>query len=163
MKLHTLRQELTLEQPLEKVYDFFANPENLERITPPWLRFRIVSPQPVQMKQGATIDYKLRIHGIPIRWTSQITDCKPPFRFVDEQLKGPYKVWIHEHIFEPGPDGGTKIIDKISYAAAGGSLINNLFVRPDLRRIFQYRSEKIVEILGGVPLDVKAHSPEDRL
>jgi ligand-binding SRPBCC domain-containing protein len=98
MKIHQLQTEIWLPQPRERIFEFFADPGNLERLTPAWLRFRIVT-KPREIAEGVLLDYKLRIHGFPIQWQSQITEWHPPHRFVDRQTKGPYRLWLHEHTF----------------------------------------------------------------
>lgn len=140
--------ELILPRPREEVFDFFSDPRNLEAITPPWLRFSILTACPVKMCVGALINYRLRIHGIPVRWQTEITAWEPPRRFVDEQRRGPYREWIHEHRFEPH-ELGTKAIDVVRYNVPGGKLINWLFVAGDVRRIFEYRRRKLQGILGS--------------
>src|SRR3954468_23005074 len=106
----TLCARILLPRPVTEVFMFFAEPGNLETLTPPWLRFHILTPQPILMRAGARIDYRLRVHGLPVRWQSEITAWEPPVRFVDEQRRGPYRVWVHEHTFEEG-DGGTEVRD----------------------------------------------------
>lgn len=135
--------------PIDRVFDFFSRAENLERLTPPFLNFHIVNP-PSALGEGTTIDYRLSLHGIPIRWRSAITAWDPPRRFVDEQVRGPYRRWRHTHAFEPR-DGGTLIRDEVEYATWGGALVNRLFVAPDLRRIFRYRRQALSEHFGGPP------------
>lgn len=132
---------------LEDVFSFFSSASNLELLTPKWLRFEILSPEPIAMREGTRIDYRLRIKGVPLTWKSVISVWEPPYRFVDEQLHGPYREWRHEHRFEKTGDG-TRIIDSIRYDHLGGSLVNRLFVRPDLERIFSYRQEKMGELFG---------------
>ena len=137
----TLRSIL-LPKPLEEVFAFFSDLSNLQTLTPNWLDFSILTPMPIQIQLGAVIDYRLRLHGFPIRWQSEITAWEPPHRFVDEQRRGPYKLWIHEHSFE-ARDGGTRVSDFVRYAAPGGPVIEWLFVRRDVERIFQFRREKL--------------------
>ena len=143
--LITLNTRLWLPQPLPEVFAFFADAGNLERITPPWLRFRILSPQPVEMRAGALIDYRLRLHWVPIRWRSEITAWDPPRRFVDEQRRGPYRTWIHEHEFAER-DGGTEARDTVRYAVLGGVLVDVLGVRRDVGKIFEYRERRLREL-----------------
>ncbi|MBS0633651.1 MAG: SRPBCC family protein [Verrucomicrobia bacterium] len=138
MASHTFESELWLPCARELVYPFFADARNLEKITPPWLRFRIITPTPIPMRVGARIDYRLRIHGFPVRWQTEITRWDPPFAFVDEQRRGPYRQWIHTHTFEE-KDGGTLCRDKVVYSVPGGEFINWLVVQRDVQTIFTYR------------------------
>jgi len=139
-------------RPLEEVFSFFADPVNLEELTPHFLQFKILTPQPVEMKAGALIDYQLRLFGIPFRWQTEIVEYKPGKRFRDVQVRGPYHTWNHLHEFSEIP-GGTLIVDRIEYKVRFGifgSIARELFVRRDLDRIFQYRQEKIAERFGGI-------------
>lgn len=145
MGLHLLERETRIDRPREKVFAFFSDARNLERITPPWLRFRIAAAGPIRMAEGTRIDYRLRLRGVPLRWTSEITAWDPPHRFVDEQRRGPYRRWSHEHLFEED-GGGTLVRDRVRYAVPGGELIRRLFVAPDLERVFDYRERTLVEI-----------------
>lgn len=147
MKLFRLHSEVVLPELLETVFPFFADALNLQRITPPWLNFEVTSPTPIEMKPGQTIDYRLKVHGFPMRWRSEITQWDPPYRFVDEQLRGPYKVWHHRHTFFER-DGKTVCQDDVTYAVPGGALVNRLLVEPDVKRIFEYRRERLLEIFG---------------
>jgi len=142
MRTFTFESTQELPAPLEAVFRFFADATNLETITPPWLRFRVTTPQPIEMGEGTLIDYRLRIRGVPVRWQSEITDWDPPHRFVDRQLRGPYRRWVHTHVFEPTADG-TLVRDAVEYAVPGGGLVNRLLVRPDVERIFAYRRETL--------------------
>ena len=142
MRTSELSREVWLPRPLEEVFPFFADAANLDRLTPPWLHFRILTPRPIEMAVGARIDYRLRLRGLPIRWQSEITAWDPPHGFVDEQRRGPYRVWIHRHRFE-AHRGGTLVTDDIRYAVPGGLLADRLFVRRDLRRIFDYRTDQL--------------------
>ena len=135
----------------EEVFSFFSDALNLELITPPWLRFKVLTVSPVEMKEGTVIDYRLKLRGIPLRWQSQITAWEPPHRFVDQQRRGPYRLWIHEHSFVES-NGGTLARDRVEYSVPGGMLVQKLFVEPELKRIFAYRSRKMQEILvDGAP------------
>jgi ligand-binding SRPBCC domain-containing protein len=114
--------------------------------------FEILTPQPIEMREGALIDYRIRLHGIPVRWRTRITVWDPPHRFVDEQVLGPYKLWRHEHRFEQNSEG-TLMTDSIQYRIAldwmpGSSLVHRFLVRPDLERIFSYRKTALVHALG---------------
>ncbi|NUP90719.1 MAG: SRPBCC family protein [Candidatus Sumerlaeia bacterium] len=144
MQSQQFTAELWLPQPPEEVFPFFADAFNLEEITPPWLRFRVLTPGPIPMAPGTVIDYRLRLHGVPIRWRSEITAWEPPHRFVDEQRKGPYHLWRHEHLFEPQA-GGTRCVDHVDYAHRGGRLIHRFLVRPDVEAIFRFRQERLRE------------------
>ncbi len=141
------RKTIALPRPLEDVFPFFADPKNLQRLTPPWLHFQIRSCLPTVMATGTTIDYRLRVHGIPLGWTSEITAWEPPHKFVDEQRWGPYRRWIHEHTFEE-KDGRTTATDLVRYALWGGRVINSLFVQRDLDHIFTYRHEQLHTLFG---------------
>jgi ligand-binding SRPBCC domain-containing protein len=99
------------------------------------------------MKEGTVIDYRLKLHGIPLRWQSEITLWEPPHRFVDQQRRGPYRWWRHQHSFSDA-DGGTLAQDHVEYAAWGGAMVNKLLIAPDLKRIFEYRKRKLGELLG---------------
>lgn len=132
-------------RPRGEVFTFFSDAANLEAITPPWLNFHILTPPPIVMRAGALIDYRLRVHGLPLRWRTRIVVWEPPFRFVDEQLRGPYRRWVHEHTFEER-DGGTLCGDRVEYDVPGGRLIERLFVRRDVERIFAHRKERLTEM-----------------
>ena len=129
------------------VFRFYADAFKLEEITPPLLQFKVLTPPPIDMKAGTVIDYRLKLRGIPLRWQSQITAWEPPYRFVDQQLKGPYRLWRHEHTFIEDK-GGTLAIDRVEYAVHGGILVKKLLVEPDLKRIFDYRKRKLQELLA---------------
>lgn len=145
MKIHTLQSEIWVPRRREEVFEFFSRAENLEGLTPSWLHFSVLSARPISMRSGARIRYRLRLHGIPLRWESEITAWEPPDRFVDEQIGGPHRRWTHEHLFLEH-EAGTTVRDRVHYSVAGGKLIHRLFVAPDLRRIFDFRREKIAEI-----------------
>jgi ligand-binding SRPBCC domain-containing protein len=138
MKFHQLKTELWVPQLRGEIFQFFADPANLERLTPGWLRFQILSEAPQPMKEGARLDYRLRIHRVPIKWQSEITAWNPPHRFVDRQTKGPYRFWEHEHTFLER-ERGTLVCDNVQYSVFGGALVNRFLVAPDLHRIFKYR------------------------
>ena len=120
MKIHVLERELYLPRSPGEIFPFFSRAENLDELTPPWLHFTIQTELPVELREGALIDYRLRIRLMPVRWRSKITVWEPPHRFVDEQVRGPYRRWAHEHTFVEG-DGGTLVRDKVEYAVVGGS------------------------------------------
>lgn len=134
--------EFWLPQPRYCVFPFFADARNLQSITPPWLRFEVLTPPPIVMQRGTRIDYRLRIHGIPFNWQSEITCWEPPFRFRDEQRRGPYRTWIHTHEFTEREDG-TLCRDQVEYTVPGGRLVDALFVRRDVESIFAYRRKAL--------------------
>lgn len=134
--------------PLAQVFNFFADACNLQELTPPFLKFHVVTPPPIAMHVGTTIDYRLRMHGLPMKWRSLISAWEPPFRFVDEQVRGPYSFWHHEHTFEER-NGGTLIRDVVEYGVPGGWLMHALFVKRDLASIFRYRTEMMRQRFGG--------------
>ncbi len=147
---HTLRREQWISRPIDEVFAFFADARNLEQITPPWLGFRILSADSGSISKGTEIRYRLRLHGIPIKWRTEIRQWDPPSRFVDVQRSGPYKLWHHTHRFE-AHDGGTKMIDVVRYKLPFGilgRLVHALKVRRDVRRIFDYRRQRIDELFA---------------
>lgn len=144
---YQLRVEQWLPRPIDEVFDFFADAFRLEDITPPWLHFHVVTPKPIAMSPGTLIDYKLRLHGLPVRWRTEISEWSPPRRFVDRQLVGPYRLWHHLHEFEER-DGGTLVKDTVDYKVPGGPLVHGLLVRRDLETIFRYRHERLQHFLG---------------
>lgn len=146
--MFTIDTELRLLAKSEEVWPFFSNARNLERLTPGFLKFQVLTPDPIEMKEGTLIDYRLRIRGIPIRWQSRITVWDPPHRFVDEQVRGPYRYWIHQHTLEP--DGNTMIArDLVRYDHIGGRLVNRLMVGRDVETIFAYRRKVLEEVFPG--------------
>jgi ligand-binding SRPBCC domain-containing protein len=147
---YSLVTEQWLPNPLEEVFSFFSRAENLEVITPDFLRFKILSPTPIQMARGTLIDYRLKLAGIPFRWQSRIDEWVPGRRFVDVQTRGPYKSWHHTHEFED-VDGGTLIRDTVKYSLSLGPLgriAHALFVRRSLFRIFNHRKEVIAGVFA---------------
>lgn len=148
VRTHVFVAELLLPQPRSRVFPFFADARNLEAITPPWVNFQIQSPTPVEMRRGTIIDYRLRVHGVPLRWQSEITVWDPPFRFVDEQRHGPYRQWIHTHDFEECDDG-TLCRDRVVYAVPGGPIMNWLFVRRDVGKIFAHRQATLRRLFAA--------------
>lgn len=145
---YILNAECVVPASLDDVFEFYSNAMNLERITPPWMNFRVVSKPPIDMHVGRLIDYKLKVMGLPLRWQSEITAWEPKRRFIDEQRRGPYKFWEHEHTFEE-VDGGVRVCDEVQYAVPGGAIIHRLKVRPDIEKIFAYREKKQKEMFGG--------------
>lgn len=143
-----LEREQWVSASLQDVFAFFSDAANLERLTPPWLRFQILTPQPIEMFPGTRIDYRLHWHGIPLRWRTEITAWQPPHYFQDVQLKGPYSLWHHTHRFE-AVDGGTLIRDQVQYALPFGiigRIVHAFSVQRNVQQIFRYREQKVREI-----------------
>ena len=136
---------LVLPYHLPEVFAFFSDACNLDPLTPPWVHFSILTPLPIDMRRGLVIRYRIRVRGVPLRWDSEITHWEPPYRFTDEQLRGPYRQWVHRHEFEETPDG-TRATDDVTYRVLGGSLVNRLYVAPELRRIFAYRENVLSDL-----------------
>jgi ligand-binding SRPBCC domain-containing protein len=142
MRIRNFSTELWLPLSPSELFPFFADAANLDVLTPPWLNFHIVTPRPIVMKPGALIDYKLRVHGLPIRWCTRINLWQPPHRFVDEQLRGPYRQWLHTHTFE-ACDGGTLARDCVRYAVPFDFLVHRWLVQPDIEKIFAFRMQEL--------------------
>jgi len=150
MKSHYLTTTTIIDKPIDEVFDFFSKAENLNKITPPELSFNILTPLPINMKAGTLIDYKINLKGIPMKWKTKISVWEPPYRFVDEQLKGPYVKWIHEHKFE-AVGNKTKMTDTVEYLSPGWilePLVNMIFVEKEVRKIFSYRELKLKVLFG---------------
>lgn len=148
MKIHTFRRETFVPRAREEVFAFFSSARNLESITPPFLRFHVLTPDPIEMRAGTLLDYKLNVRGLPMRWRTEITEWNPPFGFRDIQLKGPYAMWDHTHRFEER-DGGTWMEDEVRYAlgfGVFGEIARRVLVERDVRAIFDYRAERIREL-----------------
>ena len=144
-KIYTFKQEQFVKSDMETVFEFFSRPENLEKITPTAMSFNIMTPRPIEMKEGSIIDYTVKIFGIPTRWRTIITSYKRNESFVDEQLKGPYSYWHHKHSFESVEDG-INIIDEINYVLpleAFRSIVHAVFILPQLKKIFTFRFQII--------------------
>jgi len=136
--------------PVDEAFAFYGDAANLEPLTPPWLRFEVLRSDPIGLGAGALLDYRLRLHGFPIRWQTRIETWEPPHRFVDTQVRGPYSLWEHTHLFEPEADGATVIHDRVRYSIPYGplgALADRLFVRRDLKRIFDFRAQAVSERL----------------
>jgi ligand-binding SRPBCC domain-containing protein len=149
-RTYIFEQETIIGNPLNEVFQFFSNAENLAKITPDNLKFQIKSPLPIKMEAGTLIDYQIKIYNIPFHWRTKITVWDPPVRFVDVQLTGPYKMWIHEHSFEE-LGGSTKMSDKIQYQVPGGlfaPLVHRLRVKKDVENIFKFREKIIKQIFS---------------
>jgi len=143
-----MQTELWLPRPRTELFLFFAEARNLETLTPAWLKFEVLTPAPIEMRSGTLIDYRIRVHGFPIRWRAEIAEWDPPRQFVDVQLSGPYTWWHHTHTFEESA-GGTLCRDRVRYRPRGGALIHWLFVRRDVERIFQFRQQRLREFFGS--------------
>lgn len=148
--LRFFRAETIIPRPLDETFAFFSDAANLDRITPPWVAFRILTSLPIRMHAGAFIDYRIKIRGVPMRWRSRITAWDPPHRFIDEQVSGPYRWWHHEHRFEPC-DEGTRIIDEVEYRAPLHWISHPLMVSRDVNRIFAYRAQTLARELAQSP------------
>jgi ligand-binding SRPBCC domain-containing protein len=151
MAVHTLRREQFVARPIEEVFEFFSNARNLETITPSWLNFRILTPSPIHMHAGTLLDYRLKWHGLPIAWQTEIEAWNPPYGFTDVQLKGPYKLWHHTHTFQ-AQAGGTLMEDVVRYElplGVLGEIAHAVNVRRDLERVFDYRVKVIGERFGA--------------
>lgn len=151
MAEHVLTRSLELDLPRAIVFDFFADAANLERITPPGLNFQIVTPQPIKLERGALIDYKLGLHGIPMKWRTEISVWDPPYEFVDQQLRGPYSQWIHRHTFtELGPHRSL-IEDEVRYRLPFEPFgdLAHFVIRGQLERIFDFRQTTVANLLSG--------------
>ena len=147
MSIYTLKREQFVPRPLEEVFEFFSNARNLQVITPAWLNFQILTPGPIRIAPGTLLDYRLKWHGLPIAWRTEIIAWKPPRSFVDLQVRGPYKLWRHTHSFTE-VDGGTKMVDVVDYElplGILGSIAHSLRVRQDLEGVFDYRMKVIAE------------------
>jgi ligand-binding SRPBCC domain-containing protein len=145
--VYTLERKQIIPRPRHDVFAFFADAANLERMTPPFLKFQILTPQPIAMRQGARIDYRISLHGIGMTWKTEIEAFEPERRFVDVQLAGPYRRWRHTHTFIDVP-GGTEIGDHVDYElgfAALGRLVHALVVKRQLAKIFDYRAKILRE------------------
>lgn len=145
---YVLRTACVVPGPLDEVFSFFSDAANLEKLMPAHLKFQVLTPGPIDMHEGQRIDYRLRVRGIPLRWTSEITVWEPPHRFVDEQRRGPYRYWRHEHSFE-GCEAGTRVLDQVRYGVPGGALVHWLAARRDIERIFAYRQQVLAELFSA--------------
>lgn len=149
--VHVVGYEQVLPRPLDEVFEFFAAADNLERITPPELQFRILTPLPVSMRTGTLIEYRLGLFGVPFRWRTRINEWNPPHSFVDEQLSGPYREWVHTHLFATVP-GGTLVRDEVRYRLPLFPIgeVARPVVRLQIERIFRYRRRRLEALLGSV-------------
>jgi ligand-binding SRPBCC domain-containing protein len=148
MSIYTLRREQYVAKPIEEVFQFFSDAGNLQELTPSYLDFEILTPRPIEMHSGLLLDYRLRWHGLPLRWRTKILEWKPPHRFVDVQLQGPYRLWRHVHTFQ-SENGGTRVGDIVDYALPFGplrALAHALMVGKDVKSIFDFRRQQVARI-----------------
>lgn len=164
---HVLESEQIVPRPRSEVFAFFSRPENLQALTPTFMRFEILTPSPIPMAVGTLIDYRIRLFGLPMRWRTRIEAFEPETRFIDVQLQGPYRRWHHTHTFED-VDGGTRIRDRVLYDVGFGpfgAVARTLFVRRTLTRIFDFRRTEIAARFGVAPepsSSVRASAPSPR-
>jgi ligand-binding SRPBCC domain-containing protein len=150
--IHVLERNQLVRRPRAEVFAFFADAHNLERLTPPFLHFEILTPAPIAMRPGALIEYRLSLFGLPFSWQTEIEAFEPGLRFVDVQRRGPYRRWHHSHTFADAP-GGTLVGDRVEYQLPLGPLgevARALVVRRQLEAIFDYR-RRAIEALWGAP------------
>ena len=146
--VYRLERTTFIPRKQEEVFAFFSEAGNLQRITPSFLDFEITTPQPIAMRAGTIIDYKMKLFGLPVRWRTLIKEFEAPTHFVDIQTKGPYRLWHHRHEFKAVP-GGTEMRDQVDYELPFGplgSLVRALFVRRTLEKIFDHRSAVIQDV-----------------
>jgi ligand-binding SRPBCC domain-containing protein len=145
-----LTYETVVPAPLAAAFAFFADASNLQRLTPRWVQFSIVTPAPIVMRVGLEIDYRIRLYGVPLAWTSRIDVWEPNHRFVDRQIAGPYLWWRHEHRFETA-GGATRVIDEVEYVPRAAWMTARI-VRRDVERIFRYRQDALQQIFDNQSL-----------
>lgn len=151
MAVYTLRREQMVPRPLEEVFGFFSDARNLQKITPPWLNFQILTPEPIDIQPGTLLEYRLKWHGLGIRWRTRIVTWNPPRVFTDEQVRGPYRLWHHTHTFT-AESGGTRMVDVVNYQlplGILGAIAHRFAVRRDLERVFDYRQQAIASAFGS--------------
>ena len=147
-----LHKQQFIDKPIAEVFKFFQNPNNLQMITPPNLDFEILSKCPKTMTNNLIIDYRIKLFKIPFNWKTKINLYNPPLIFIDEQLKGPYKKWVHTHTFKEY-NGGTIINDEVEYIVpfgALGFLANSIWIKFELNRVFEYRHKIINSYFNNV-------------
>jgi ligand-binding SRPBCC domain-containing protein len=150
MSIHRLEREQVIRAAPGRVFEFFSKARNLEALTPPWLRFQVLTHEPIEMRAGTVIEYRLRLHGVRMGWVTLIEEWQPGRRFVDRQLCGPYRLWHHTHEFAPHRDG-TLVRDQVRYALPLGLIgvaAHEAFVRRDLARVFDFRRQAVVRLIG---------------
>jgi len=144
-----------LPAPRREVFAFFSDPANLEALTPPWLRFEVLTPRPLPQGESALFDYRIQVRGLSISWRTLIETFIPGERFVDRQVAGPYALWHHTHRFEDLPNGGTRMTDQVRYRVGWGfigHLVTTLWVRKDVAKIFEYRKQVLAERFSPAPV-----------
>jgi ligand-binding SRPBCC domain-containing protein len=149
LQIYELRRQVFIPATINEVFSFFSRAENLNVITPHWLDFKILTPLPISMGKNVSIDYFIKLLGLRMTWKTEIVVWQPPESFVDRQVKGPYRVWEHTHLFEENK-GGTRMTDVVRYAVPGfvlSPIIQYIFVRPRLEKIFAFREQKILELI----------------
>ena len=149
---YQLTDSFVVRSDLQKTWEFFSKAENLPRITPTWMKFEVVTPQPIQIQQDSVLDYRIRWMGIPIGWKTRIIDWSPPRQFIDLQLRGPYSLWHHQHTFSQSEEG-TICTDRVLYRVPVpvlGRVMNSLMVKRQLVGIFEFRRRVITQELGWV-------------
>ena len=154
---HVLERTAWVLASIDETFGLFSDAFRLASITPPWLHFRVITPGPIEIEQGTLIDYRLRLHRVPIRWRTEIETWDPPNGFVDVQLRGPFRHWHHTHRFE-SRDGGTSVVDRVRYSlplGPLGQLAHLVLVRRDLDRIFEFREQQIARLLGAEEPEVR--------
>ncbi|HRG60011.1 MAG TPA: SRPBCC family protein [Bacteroidia bacterium] len=148
MKPHIIIRKTIIKRPLNEVFDFFSKAENLNLLTPPELQFKILTPLPIEMKKGTLIDYKIKLNGISFTWKTEISKWQQNECFVDQQLKGPYKIWHHTHSFR-AIEGGTEMIDEVKYLSPGWifePIIQGIYIKKKVEGIFDYRNTQLKTI-----------------
>jgi ligand-binding SRPBCC domain-containing protein len=146
---YVLTSRTVLRRSQADVFAFLADANNLNLITPGWLRFRILTPMPVEMRKGAIFDYELRLHGLPVRWRTEITEWSPTDEFADTQRRGPYRQWRHLHTLHVVDSHTTAVEDEVLYRVLGGALAHRLLVRRDLLRLYRHEQRRMHELLEG--------------
>jgi ligand-binding SRPBCC domain-containing protein len=150
-RIHLLERTQRVELPIAGAFEFYGDAHNLERITPPWLGFEVTTPKPIEMGVGTLIEYRLKLHRVPVRWRTRIEAWEPPHRFVDAQIKGPYSLWEHTHTFKADGPEATIIRDRVRYSIPFGplgDLADRLLVRRDLKQIFDYRRDAVAAAMS---------------
>ncbi len=153
MQTHILERSQVVERSLEATFAFFSDAYNLEKITPEFLRFKILTPRPLAMQAGTIIEYSLSLFGVPFHWQTLIEQWEPGVKFVDSQLKGPYALWVHTHSFEALGAERTLMRDRVEYQLPLGFLgeiAHVMFVKATLGKIFDYRAEATARLLAPV-------------